>query len=313
MTALVSIVIPCYNAERWIAATIDSAIAQTWPRTEIIVVNDGSRDGSLAAARTFEKFGVRVIDQPNRGAPAARNAGLAAAAGDYIQFLDADDLIAPDKIEQQMRLAGECGPEFLVSGSWGRFRDKPSEASFPPQPLCRDAGPVDWLVLKFETGGMMHPAAWLTSRLLAVRAGPWDENRDPDDDGEYFARVVLASKGVRFCRESVSYYRSGLAGSLSGAGSDEAWTSIYRSHALTAGRLRRAEESARTRHACASMFQRFIYESYPWAAESRRRAAAEVAALGGSRLQPEGGPKFQLARHLVGWRLARRIAMRLSR
>jgi len=281
VTALVSIVIPCYNAEAWIAQAIESSLAQTWPQKEVIVVNDGSRDGSVAVARTFEGAGVRVIDQPNRGASAARNAGLDAARGEFLQYLDADDLLAPDKIERQMRAAAESGPGVLFSGTWGRFYGQPAAATFPPQPLCLDAG-------------------------------PWDEHRDPDDDGEYFARVLLASRGVRFCREAVSYYRSGLTGSLSDTGSDRAWSAVYRSHGLTAERLRRAEDSPRTRHASATMFQRFIYESYPWAAECRRQAAAQVAALGGSGLEPEGGLKFQLARRFLGWRLARRLARRFS-
>ena len=74
MSPLVSILIPCYNAAPWLAATLDSALAQTHPRTEIIVVDDGSSDHSLAIARTFEPHGVRVVTQPNAGASAARRA-----------------------------------------------------------------------------------------------------------------------------------------------------------------------------------------------------------------------------------------------
>ena len=70
---LVSVIIPCHNAARWLGATLDSALAQTWPHREIIVVNDGSRDESLAVAESFTNRGVTVIDQPNRGASAARN------------------------------------------------------------------------------------------------------------------------------------------------------------------------------------------------------------------------------------------------
>src|SRR6185503_8183759 len=75
----VSILIPCHNAEPWIAATIESALAQTWPNTEIIVVDDGSTDDSAAIASRSIDRGVRVVMQSNRGASAARNAGLAQA------------------------------------------------------------------------------------------------------------------------------------------------------------------------------------------------------------------------------------------
>ncbi|HET7537953.1 MAG TPA: glycosyltransferase, partial [Candidatus Didemnitutus sp.] len=104
MSPLVSIIIPCYNAERWLAATLESALAQTWSAKEIIFVNDGSTDRSLALARSFESRSVRVIDQPNRGASAARNAGLRAAQGELFQFLDADDLLSRGKVAAQVAL-----------------------------------------------------------------------------------------------------------------------------------------------------------------------------------------------------------------
>src|SRR4051812_27885378 len=101
MKPLVSILIPAYNAERWIADTLRSAIAQTWDAKEIIVIDDGSNDRTLEIAKTFESPSVRVVTQKNQGAAAARNLGFSLCKGDYIQWLDADDLLAPDKIELQ--------------------------------------------------------------------------------------------------------------------------------------------------------------------------------------------------------------------
>jgi glycosyltransferase involved in cell wall biosynthesis len=307
MSLLVSILIPCYNAELWLTETIESALGQTWPHTEIIVVDDGSSDKSLEVARRFEPHGIRIIAQSNHGASAARNAARAACQGEWLQFLDADDLLAPDKIEQQMRLAASVGDDFVLCATWSRFTRTPADADFTPQPLCIDTTPVDWIVTKFDRNAMMHPAAWLIPRALAERAGPWNESLSLDDDGEYFTRVVLASRGVRFCSRAASYYRSGLDRSLSGAKSETAWASAFHSLELSAERLQHAENSPRTRHACATAFQRYIHEAYPRAAASRRRAAVHVAALGGSDLAPSGGPKFQLARRLVGWRLAKRL------
>src|SRR5436190_23310673 len=99
MKSLVSILIPAYNAERWIADAIRSALAQTWSRKEIIIVDDGSRDRTLSLAREFASKTVSVVSQENQGASAARNKALSVCEGDYIQWLDADDLLAPDKIE----------------------------------------------------------------------------------------------------------------------------------------------------------------------------------------------------------------------
>ncbi len=96
MKPLVSILIPCYNAEAWLAQTLESALAQTWSPTEIIVVDDGSKDRSLEIAKAFEPRGVKVISQHNQGASAARNRAFQESQGDFIQYLDADDLLAPD-------------------------------------------------------------------------------------------------------------------------------------------------------------------------------------------------------------------------
>ena len=85
MKQLVSIIIPAYNAEKWISACIESAISQTWPRKEILVVDDGSSDKTLEVAKSYSSPELRVFSQENRGASAARNHGLSMAQGDYIQ------------------------------------------------------------------------------------------------------------------------------------------------------------------------------------------------------------------------------------
>ena len=313
MPALVSILIPCYNAERWLPETLDSACAQTWPHREIIVVDDGSDDHSVAIARRYKASGVKVIEQPHRGASAARNAALAVAQGEYIQYLDADDLLAPDKLVLQLVEAIESQAHFAFCGTWTRFTQSPADADFAPQPLSADLPPVEWLLLKFENNRMMHPAAWLIPRSLATAAGPWNESLSLDDDGEYFTRVVLASKGVRCCHDAVSYYRSRLPGSLSSSSTDEAWASAWHARELSVQHLLEIEDSPRTRRACATALQRFIFESYPNASDCRARAAARVRELGGSELVPEGGPLSTIARRLVGWRLAKRLQLKRRR
>src|SRR5437588_1977285 len=98
MSDLVSILIPAYNAERWIRQSILSAINQTWDRKEIIVVDDGSTDLTLSVAKSLESKSVKVVTQINAGACKARNKALSLAQGDFIQWLDADDLLHPEKI-----------------------------------------------------------------------------------------------------------------------------------------------------------------------------------------------------------------------
>ena len=119
MRPLVSILIPAYNAQAWISDTLRSALAQTWEPKEIIVVDDGSTDRTLAIARRFESSQLRVVSQKNQGAAAARNTAYSLSKGDFIQYLDADDLMAPDKIARQMEALGPCqSTRVLLSGSW---------------------------------------------------------------------------------------------------------------------------------------------------------------------------------------------------
>src|ERR1700733_5965707 len=99
---LVSILIPAYNAERWIPFTLQSAVDQTWRRKEIIVINDGSTDGTAEIAKGFRSHGVSVVTTKNQGLSAAVNYGLRICQGDYIQELDANDILAPEKIEKQL-------------------------------------------------------------------------------------------------------------------------------------------------------------------------------------------------------------------
>src|SRR6516162_5899582 len=101
MSLSVSILIPCYNAERWIAHAIDSALAQTWNEKEVIVVDDGSTDSSLDVIRGF-KDRIRWETGSHRGGGAARNRLLELAYGQWIQYLDADDYLLPNKIAHQM-------------------------------------------------------------------------------------------------------------------------------------------------------------------------------------------------------------------
>jgi glycosyltransferase involved in cell wall biosynthesis len=299
---LVSIIIPCHNAAPWLAATLESALGQTWPEKEIILVDDGSTDDSLAIARSYEPRGVCVHTQPNGGASAARNTGLRETHGEYIQFLDADDLLAPDKIALQMALAESSAPDVVLCGTWKRFRNTPGDAVEVPEPLCADMAPLPWVALKFAQHAMMHPAAWLVSRALADRAGLWDESLSLDDDGEYFTRIVLASQAVRCCRGAVSYYRSGLLGSLSRRRSRIAWDSAWRSLELSVGRLLHVEDSPQTRLACATAFQQFIYDAFPAAPGLCQRATRRVAELGGCDLPPPMGPKTRAFARVFGWR-----------
>jgi glycosyltransferase involved in cell wall biosynthesis len=306
---LVSILIPAYNAQQWIADTLRSATAQTWPRKEIIVVDDGSSDGTLAVAKQFEGKGVRVVTQKNQGAAAARNTAFSLSHGDYIQWLDADDILAPNKVELQMEVAMRCEDRRMVfSSSWGKFMHRQRRAAFTRTDLWCDLSPVEWLLRKMEQNIYMQTATWLVSRELSEEAGPWNTQLLGDDDGEYFCRVLLASKGTRFVPEARVYYRTFGYDSLGYIGlSDRKCQAHWLSMGLHIGYLRSRDDSRRARAACLRYLRNSLIFFYPEKTEIVRQVEELSQELG----EPVGTPslswKYAWAKALFGWNFAKHM------
>jgi len=308
MKPLVSILIPAYNSEEWIADAVQSAIRQTWPRKEIIVVDDGSRDWTADVARRFASKEVVVVSTKNQGAAAARNHALHLSQGDYIQWLDADDLLAQDKIEKQMEALDQCGSKrTLLSSGWGRFMYRYHRAKFVPTALWCDLSTTEWLLRRMGQDLYMQTATWLVSRELTEAAGPWDTRLLSDDDQEYFCRVLLASDGVRFVPGARVYYRARGSGSLSYIGSSDRkreahWCSVQ----LHVGYLRSLEDSERVRAACVRFLQDRMVDFYPERLDIFRQAEEISRNLGGQLEVPRLSWKYSWIKAIFGWRLARR-------
>ena len=312
MKPLVSILIPAFNAQESIADTLRSAVEQTWPRKEIIVVDDGSSDKTLAIAKQFESEGVRVYTKRNEGAASSRNLAFLLSKGDYIQWLDADDLLAPDKIALQMgSLRPDESKRLLLSSAWGRFIHRHDRAEFIPTALWCDLSPLEWLLRKMGDNLFMQTASWLVSRELTEAAGPWDARLLSDDDGEYFCRVLLASESVRFVRESKVYYRGpGVAfGSLSYIGRsarklDAHWISMQ----LHIGYLRSLENSERVREACLNYLRSSQIHFYPDKVDILKEADELAKDLGGQLGTPGLSWKYSWIKSIFGWRFAKSAA-----
>jgi len=305
MAELVSILIPAYNAEQWIRETMLSAINQTWPNKEIIVVDDGSSDNTYKVAKTLASRVVKVVTQPNTGACGARNNAFKLAQGDYIQWLDADDLLDPDKISMQLRLNNEGrDSRTLLTCAWGMFFSRPRKARFIPDSLWTDLSPADWIFTKFMNNVWMNPAVWLVSRRLTELAGPWDRrlNLSGVDDGEYICRVVAASEKVKFCSEARCYYRRGNVGSLNWnmGKSDERLESLLLSLSLSIQHLRSLEDSERTRIACLKYLETMLPLFYPDKKELLARMQDLASDLGGQLSPPRASLKYYPVEKLFG-------------
>lgn len=317
MEPLVSILIPAYNSEEWIADTLRSAIAQTWPNKEIIVVDDGSMDQTLMIARQFESDILRVVTQPNKGAASARNLAFSLSHGDYIQWLDADDLLAPDKITTQLDYAvtHDLSPRALLSSAWGHSNWRWQRAEFVPTALWCDLSPIEWLLRKMgEEHVFMQTATWLVSRELTEASGPWNTQLLSDDDGEYFCRVLLASQGVRFFPGSKVYYRRSGSSSLSHIGmSDRKMEALCLSMELHVGYLRSLEESERVRSACIQYLRNSVLVFYPQRLDLVQRCEQMAAGLGRRLEIPRLPWKYVWIEKTFGWDLAKRAQIVLPR
>ena len=184
MKPRVTICIPCFNAERWIAEAVRSALGQTWPDIEVIVVDDGSTDGSLEALREFGAA-IRVLRGEHRGGNAARNLAWRSGTGEWFQFLDADDYLLPEKIARQFE---EAGPgDVIFSPVW---EEKDGQRTVSKIDAAQDIHAL-WLSWQFpQTGGCL----WSKSAL--ERIGGWNEAVPCCQDPELYLRGVQA--GLRF-------------------------------------------------------------------------------------------------------------------
>jgi glycosyltransferase involved in cell wall biosynthesis len=313
MKPLVSILIPAYNSEEWIADSIRSAIGQTWPRKEIIVVDDGSRDQTAQVARQFASKEVAVVSVANRGAAAARNHALSLSQGDFIQWLDADDVLALDKVDRQLQaLRDEDDERTLLSGPWAFFNYRTDRAQFHPTSLWEALPPVEWLIRKLGENLHMQTATWLTSRALVEAAGPWDTRLSTDDDGEYFCRVLLASKGTRFVPDAKVFYRVTPADRVSRIGmSNKKKDAMVVSMKLHIQYLRSLEDSERTRKACVTYMQNWLDSFYPERPDIMADLRSLAAQLGGGLEAPRLRPKYAWMTPILGFGAAKRVQMAL--
>jgi len=311
---LVSVITCTYNRASLLPRAIKSVLNQTYQNFELIVVDDGSTDNTYLIAREFESSFVKVITQENKGASAARNRALSFAQGDYIQWLDADDLLELNKISEQMKFASSGQKSLtLLSSSFGTFYWRRGKARFAPNELWQDLSPVEWLLNKFNNNFWLVPAVWLVSRRLTEMAGPWDERLSFDDDGEYFCRVVAASESVKFVQTARCYYRKSGYNQLSRKSSEEARKSLLLSLAHCIQNLRSLEESERTRRASLMFLQQslpYFYDENPELLEKINDLASQ---LDGQLTTPKLGWKSDLMRRLFGWKMGQEVMATLRK
>lgn len=199
---LVSIIIPAYNYAHYLPLTLTNALQQGLARQEIILIDDGSTDHTRAVAAQFP--GVRYIYQENAGLPAARNRGIHAAHGDYLVFLDADDLLARGALAKRLhyllglRMPGLClSPTYrftLTVGSWPLVTGKwLLPGSHPEVNLCR--------------GNIAPPHAFMVHRHVVEQVGDFDTRLRACEDYDYWFRSIVTGAKLHVVPVGSAYYR----------------------------------------------------------------------------------------------------------
>ena len=209
---LVSVIMPAYNALPYIGQAIRSVLEQDYSSLELIVVDDGSSDGTPAAARYFGER-VRVVEQKNAGPAAARNRGAAEARGELLAFLDADDVWAPGKVRAQVDYLRETPAAGVVYGQWVRWSAQADGSFAERPPLPPDAG--DERTIK-KLSGWIYPellldsVVWIVSAM--VRKSVWDalggldETLRIGEDYDFFLRAARRWQIDKLSR-TVAWYR----------------------------------------------------------------------------------------------------------
>lgn len=281
-SALVSILIPLYNAEEYIAKTLDNCLEQTYKNIEIIVVNDGSTDGGLEIARAYEEKydNIHVYEQPNSGAPRARNLAFEKCEGEYIQYLDADDLMSKNKIASQMASMKQNSKESICSCRFEHFTQKPGDMGYVWRAVDRsyDSG-LEWLVEAWGAMWMGVVMSWLTPRTLIEKAGPWNESLVKNQDGEFFSRVLVHAKKVIYAEDAVVYYRITGSTSVASQFSEKSARSTLESFKLYEEHTKK-KEHPQLKKAIAYNYLDFIRSYYPHFPELLDEAEKSIYRLG---------------------------------
>jgi glycosyltransferase involved in cell wall biosynthesis len=211
----VSVVIPVYNAEAWLADTIGSVLAQRYDDYEIVIVDDGSSDRTVQVARGFEPR-VTVLQQPNGGPASARNRAIERARGEYIAFLDCDDLWAPEKLARQVAFL-DSRPE--IGLTWAEawmFSESAGERTVPGK--IGYTGEASFRLLLF--GDFIPNSTVMIRRCCVDAVGLLNESREliAVEDYEYWMRIARRFP-IAAIPEPLAWYRI-REGNLMGDGRD---------------------------------------------------------------------------------------------
>lgn len=222
----VSIICPLHNKEEFVSETIESVLAQSFENWELIIVENGSSDNGLEVVRSYEDPRIRIFISSKCGPGAARNLGISYAIGYWVMFLDADDLIAPEYLKEQLNIATQSPEADLVVGCWSEFKSN-SENSMElivQKPVGYHGNTQEVLV------GAVAFAPWaihaaLIKRDQNIKALHWPEDLDdvPSEDTAFWFSFLLQKKRIAWSKSEGALYRVGIDDSRNASPASMKW------------------------------------------------------------------------------------------
>jgi glycosyltransferase involved in cell wall biosynthesis len=302
---------PCYNASKFIKESIDAVLNQTHINFELLIINDGSTDDSEMIIKKYSDTRIRYFYQTNKGQCVASNVGIAAAKGDYIKFLDADDVINSKHLEAQLERL-KFTQNSIASCAWGRFYNNDfNSAKYEPESVWKDMKPLDWIKHSLgQKSDMMGAWLWLIPTKILQKAGGWNEQLSLNNDFEFSIRLILNADMILFAENAKLAYRT-IGNSLSAQKSETAFETALLSTQLGCSYLLAQDNTISMKQLCANRYQEWIYRMYPSFPTLRKKISAEIAKLVKPNNKMQGGKFFILLRKLFGWKAARYIQLKI--
>lgn len=205
---LVSVVMPCFNSERYLRAAVDSVLAQTYPHVELVAVDDGSSDGTRQILATYGSR-ITVLGEPNRGPYPARNLAMRHARGEFIAFLDADDYWLPDALSKLHGALASADADIAYCG-WQNVGDGVTAEPYVPPPY--EQGDAVEAFLR-TCPWPIHAA--LVRRTIVDRLGGFSEQRFSAMDYDFWLRALALTRNIVRVPEVLAFYRWHDAGQIS--------------------------------------------------------------------------------------------------